>query len=53
MYHTTYQTILNPLTHHYNTRREAVQQRNIVHAFAQHTVYHFTQLGSLFVFKSK
>ena len=37
MYHTTYQTILNPLTHHYNTRCEAVQQRKTVHAFAQHT----------------
>ena len=29
-------TILNPLTHHYNTRREAVQQLRTLHTFAQH-----------------
>ena len=29
-------TILNPLTHHYNTRREAVQQLKTLHTFAQH-----------------
>jgi len=29
-------TVLNPLTHHYNTRREAIQQFKITHAFAQH-----------------
>ena len=29
-------TILHPLTHHYNTRREAVQQLKTLHTFAQH-----------------
>jgi len=29
-------TILNPLIHHYNTRREAVQQSKTMHTFAQH-----------------
>ena len=27
---------LNPLTHHYNTRRQAIQQLKTTHAFAQH-----------------
>ena len=30
-------TVINPLTHNYNTRREAVQQLKTTHTFAQHT----------------
>ena len=30
-------SIINPLTHQYNTRRQAVQQLVIYHTFAQHT----------------
>ena len=29
-------TVINPLTHHYNTRRQAIQQIKTKHAFAQH-----------------
>ena len=29
-------TVINPLTHHYNTRRQAIQQLKTIHAFAQH-----------------
>ena len=33
-------TILHPLTHHYNTRREAVQQLKTLHTFAQLSIFH-------------
>ena len=29
-------TVVNALTHHYNTRRKAIQQLKTIHAFAQH-----------------
>ena len=29
-------TVINPLTHYYNTRRQAIQQLKTIHAFAQH-----------------
>ena len=29
-------TVINPLTHHYNTRCQAIQQLKTIHAFAQH-----------------
>ena len=29
-------TVINPLTHHYNTRRQAIQQLKTIHTFAQH-----------------
>ena len=29
-------TVINPLTHHYNTRRQAIQQLKTIHAFVQH-----------------
>ena len=29
-------TVINPLTHHYNTRRQAIQQLKTIHAFAHH-----------------
>ena len=34
-------TVLNPLTHHYNTRREAVQEFKITHAFAHYNCSFF------------
>ena len=32
----SFTTIINPLAHHYNTRRPAIQQPKTTHAFAQH-----------------
>ena len=33
-------TVINPLTHHYNTRRQAIQQLKTIHTFAQlHILY--------------
>ena len=29
-------TVINPLTHHYNTSRQAIQQLKTIHAFVQH-----------------
>ena len=33
---TYYTTVINHLTHHYNTRRQAIQHLKTIHAFAQH-----------------
>ena len=37
-------TVINPCTHHYNTRRQAIQQLKTTHAFAQHNCI-FSMIG--------